>query len=263
MLATKFGMAMDEAGKLKGGSRRYIMRAVEASLKRLQDRLDRSLPAAPARSADADRGDAARASTISCARARCATSAAPTSPAWQVVEAQWTVDARATSTPSSRARTSTACSCASIERRARCRRCKHYGIGPAAVLPAGERPADRQVQAQRADAARARASRNTQRLADRYITERELADRREAAGIRAISAATRCSSWRSAGSPRRPTVASVIAGATKPEQIEQNVKAVDWALTRGGDRRDRQAERENIVLSDGYRIPPPDFCWLV
>jgi aryl-alcohol dehydrogenase-like predicted oxidoreductase len=29
----------------------------------------------------------------------------------------------------------------------------------------------------------------------------------------------------------RPMVASVIAGATKPEQLEQNVKAVEWQLT--------------------------------
>jgi aryl-alcohol dehydrogenase-like predicted oxidoreductase len=29
----------------------------------------------------------------------------------------------------------------------------------------------------------------------------------------------------------RPYVASVIAGATKPEQLEQNVKAVSWTLT--------------------------------
>ena len=28
----------------------------------------------------------------------------------------------------------------------------------------------------------------------------------------------------------RPCVASVIAGATKPEQLEQNVKAVSWIL---------------------------------
>jgi aryl-alcohol dehydrogenase-like predicted oxidoreductase len=35
VLATKFGLPMDEAGELKGASRRYIMRAVEASLKRL------------------------------------------------------------------------------------------------------------------------------------------------------------------------------------------------------------------------------------
>jgi aryl-alcohol dehydrogenase-like predicted oxidoreductase len=36
VLATKFGQQMDEAGEMKGGSRRYIMTAVEASLKRLR-----------------------------------------------------------------------------------------------------------------------------------------------------------------------------------------------------------------------------------
>jgi aryl-alcohol dehydrogenase-like predicted oxidoreductase len=35
VLATKFGLPMDDAGEIKGASRRYIMRAVEASLKRL------------------------------------------------------------------------------------------------------------------------------------------------------------------------------------------------------------------------------------
>jgi aryl-alcohol dehydrogenase-like predicted oxidoreductase len=30
---------------------------------------------------------------------------------------------------------------------------------------------------------------------------------------------------------RRPVVASVIAGATRPEQVEQNVRAASWALT--------------------------------
>jgi len=36
VLATKFGMAMNQAGTMKGASRRYIMSAVEASLKRLR-----------------------------------------------------------------------------------------------------------------------------------------------------------------------------------------------------------------------------------
>jgi aryl-alcohol dehydrogenase-like predicted oxidoreductase len=36
VLATKFGMPMDDAGKLRGASRRYITTAVEASLKRLR-----------------------------------------------------------------------------------------------------------------------------------------------------------------------------------------------------------------------------------
>ncbi len=36
VLATKFGMAMDDAGIRKGASRRYILSAVEASLQRLK-----------------------------------------------------------------------------------------------------------------------------------------------------------------------------------------------------------------------------------
>jgi aryl-alcohol dehydrogenase-like predicted oxidoreductase len=36
VLATKFGMAMDHGGRLRGGSRRYILDAVEASLRRLK-----------------------------------------------------------------------------------------------------------------------------------------------------------------------------------------------------------------------------------
>src|SRR6185436_10610329 len=36
VLATKFGNPMDEAGTMKGASRRYIMQAVEASLTRLK-----------------------------------------------------------------------------------------------------------------------------------------------------------------------------------------------------------------------------------
>ena len=36
VLATKFGLPMDDAGKLKGASRGYIMRAAEASLRRLK-----------------------------------------------------------------------------------------------------------------------------------------------------------------------------------------------------------------------------------
>jgi aryl-alcohol dehydrogenase-like predicted oxidoreductase len=35
VLATKFGLPMDGAGKLRGASRRYIVQAVEASLRRL------------------------------------------------------------------------------------------------------------------------------------------------------------------------------------------------------------------------------------
>ena len=36
VLATKFGWPMDDIGVLRGGSRRYLMRAVEDSLRRLK-----------------------------------------------------------------------------------------------------------------------------------------------------------------------------------------------------------------------------------
>jgi|SRR5579862_1630962 len=36
VLATKFGLPMDNTGKMKGASRRYVMQAVEASLRRLK-----------------------------------------------------------------------------------------------------------------------------------------------------------------------------------------------------------------------------------
>ncbi len=70
----------------------------------------------------------------------------------------------------------------------------------------------------------------TQRLADRYLTEQnwarteKLADFCEARGHTMVELAF---SWLLS----RPIVASVIAGATKPEQIEANVKSADWTLS--------------------------------
>jgi aryl-alcohol dehydrogenase-like predicted oxidoreductase len=71
---------------------------------------------------------------------------------------------------------------------------------------------------------------NTQRLADRYLTERnwaiaeKLGDFVESRGRTMLELAF---SWLLAQSP----VASVIAGATRPEQLEQNVKAGAWQFT--------------------------------
>jgi aryl-alcohol dehydrogenase-like predicted oxidoreductase len=71
---------------------------------------------------------------------------------------------------------------------------------------------------------------NTQRLADRYLTDRNweiaerLADFAETRGHTLLELAF---SWLLAQRP----VASVIAGATRPDQLEQNVKAGAWQLT--------------------------------
>jgi aryl-alcohol dehydrogenase-like predicted oxidoreductase len=70
----------------------------------------------------------------------------------------------------------------------------------------------------------------SKRLADRYLSEanwgkvERLMEFCHAHGHSLLELAF---SWLLA----RPMVASVIAGATKPEQVEQNVKAADWQLT--------------------------------
>ena len=71
---------------------------------------------------------------------------------------------------------------------------------------------------------------STQRLADRYLTERnwEIAERLgDFAAGRGHTMLELAFSWLLAQQP----VSSVIAGATRPEQLEQNVKAGNWQLS--------------------------------
>ncbi|HLZ02603.1 MAG TPA: aldo/keto reductase [Bradyrhizobium sp.] len=68
------------------------------------------------------------------------------------------------------------------------------------------------------------------RLRDRYVTPRneEIVEKLQAfAQARGHSMLELAFSWLAA----RPQVASVIAGATRVEQVEQNVKAIAWNLT--------------------------------
>jgi aryl-alcohol dehydrogenase-like predicted oxidoreductase len=69
-----------------------------------------------------------------------------------------------------------------------------------------------------------------QRAADRYLTDSNWAIVERLEGFAAERGHTLLElavSWLA----RRPQVASVIAGATKPEQVEANVRAAGWALT--------------------------------
>jgi aryl-alcohol dehydrogenase-like predicted oxidoreductase len=69
------------------------------------------------------------------------------------------------------------------------------------------------------------------RLRDRYVTDRneEIVEKLHAfAKLRGHSMLELAFSWLAA----RPQVASVIAGATRVEQVEQNVKAIAWHLTK-------------------------------
>jgi aryl-alcohol dehydrogenase-like predicted oxidoreductase len=88
ILASKFGSPMDDAGTMMGGSRRYIMSAVEASLKRLKTdwidlyQLHRPDPLTPAEETLRALDDLVRQGKIR--YIGCSTHAA-----WQLVGMQW------------------------------------------------------------------------------------------------------------------------------------------------------------------------------
>ncbi len=226
VLATKFAAPMDDSGEKLGGARRYIMNAVEDSLRRLQtDYIDlyqmhQTDPRTPIEETLRALDDLIRQGKvryIGCSNF----------PAWQMTEAAWT------------ARTSELHGFVSCQdeyslvfRKPETEllpAARHLGFGllpyfPLASglltgkyrrnvnLPAGTRLA------------------STQRLADRYLTDRnwEIAERLggfvESRGRTMVELAF---SWLLAQQP----VTSVIAGATRPEQLEQNVKAGGWSLT--------------------------------
>ncbi len=226
VLATKFCMPMDAAETLKGGSRRYIMQAVDASLMRLRTdyidlyqmhRMDPLTPIEESLRALSDLVTQGKIRYFGCSNFT----------GWRMVEAQWT--AKALGVPGF---VSAQDEYSLVKREheadlipALC----EYGLGllPYFPLASGLLTGKYRRNAPMPEGARLT---NTQRLADRYLSERnwviseKLADFAEAQGHTALELAF---SWLLAQRP----VASVIAGATKPEQIAQNVKAGGWKLT--------------------------------
>ena len=190
-------------------------------------RLDRSLPGAPPRSTDADRGDAARAR-----RARAAGQGA----LHRLLELFGAAgDRGAGHGEPARARglrlLPGRIQPAGARHRARtgaAAKARGMGSCPISRSPAASSPASTGA-ARRCR--RARGWRQNQRHAAEFINERNWRIVERARSVRRARAAAPCSNSRSAGCWRDPVVASVIAGATTPEQIEQNVRAADWTLS--------------------------------
>jgi aryl-alcohol dehydrogenase-like predicted oxidoreductase len=226
VLATKFAGPMDEGGEKTGGSRRYIMMAVEDSLRRLKTdwidlyqmhRVDPDTPIEETLRALDDLIRQGKVRYIGCSNFA----------AWQMTEASWTARlAGLNGFVSCQDEYSLVHRAPEAELIPAARKLG-FGMLPYfplasglltgkyrrnAPLPAGTRLA------------------STQRLADRYLTERnwevaeKLGDFAEARGHTMLELAF---SWLLAQSP----VTSVIAGATRPDQLEQNVKAGEWVLT--------------------------------
>jgi len=227
VLATKFGRPMDTAGKLQGASRRYIMDACEASLKRLQtDYIDLYWqhiedPLTPQEETMRAFDDLVRQGKVRYI-------ACSTLTAWQVVEANWIAQSQGLDhfiacqeRYSLLEREYEANMSAMVQAK---------GLGLIPFSPLGNGLLTGKYRRNQAMPPGARLT-TTQRMADRYLTERnwavveKLADFCAARGRSMLELAM---SWLAS----RPAVSSIIAGATRPEQLEENTRAVDWALTR-------------------------------
>ena len=244
ILATKFGMSMDPpeqaaTGTLKGASRRYIFAAVEDSLRRLRTdwidlyQLHQPDPLTPIEETLRALDDLIRQGKVryvGCSNL----------PAWQVVESEWTARHRGLNA-------SVSCQ---DEYSLLVRRIERdlvpamqaYGVGLLPYFPLASglltgkyhrgapAPADTRMA-------------SMQNLAARYLTEENwtITERlREFALQRGANLLDLAFSWLLS----RPQVASVIAGATRPEQLEQNVKAGEWRLSA-----EELAELDNITAA--------------
>jgi len=226
VLATKFCMPMADDGAKQGASRRYIISAVEASLRRLktdyidlyqQHRQDPLTPIDETLRALDDLVRAGKVRYIGCSNF----------PAWTMVEAQWTAK-----TEGLNPFVSCQDEYSLVVREAEkdlIPAARAYGMGLLPYFPLASGLLTGKYRRNASMPTGARLT-QTQRLADRYLNDRnweiseKLIDFAEARGHTALELAF---SWLLAQAP----VASVIAGATKPEQVAQNVKAGSWALT--------------------------------
>jgi aryl-alcohol dehydrogenase-like predicted oxidoreductase len=226
VLASKFCMPMDAAETLRGGSRRYIMQAVEASLGRLQTdyldlyqmhRMDNLTPIEESLRALSDLVTQGKIRYFGCSNFS----------AWRMVEAQWT--ARALGLPGF-VSAQDEYSLVKREHEADLMPAlREYGLGLLPYFPLASGLLTGKYRRNAPLPVGARLT-NTARSAERFLIDRnwviseKLADYAEARGHTVLELAV---SWLLAQAP----VASVIAGATKPEQIAQNVLAGGWVLT--------------------------------
>jgi aryl-alcohol dehydrogenase-like predicted oxidoreductase len=222
VLASKFGMAMDDREKM-GASRRYIMTAVEASLKRLKtDWLDlyqvhRPDPLTPIEETLRTLDDLVRAGKvryIGCSNFSAA----------QMVEAQ-----SAARHLNLNAFISAQDEYSLLKRgleRENLPAMQSYGLGLLPYFPL----ASGLLTGKHRRGAAASGTRLATAAFSAFMNDAnfDIVEKLEAfAKARGRSMLELAFSWLAA----RPTVASIIAGATKPEQIEANVKAASWELS--------------------------------
>jgi aryl-alcohol dehydrogenase-like predicted oxidoreductase len=225
VIATKVGLPMDAAGTKQGSSRRYIISAVDASLRRLKTdwidlyQLHMPDPLTPIEETVCALDDLVTQGKIR--YAGCSNFAA-----WQVTDAVWTAKSL-NRLPFIACQDEYSLLARDIEREL-LPALQRHGLGFLPYFPlasgllsgkyrGGAMPAGTRLQ-------------TTPGLKDLFLTVENLAAAEllaEFAEARGRTLLELAFSWLLA----RPPVASVIAGASNAEQVEQNVKAASWTLT--------------------------------
>ena len=226
VLATKFGNPMDDTGEKQGGARRYIMNAVEDSLRRLRTdwidlyqihSFDGRTPIEETLRALDDLVRSGKVRYIGCSNF----------PAWRLTEADWTARTHGLNRFVSNQDEYSLIFRAPEADLMPAARAAGMGMLPYFPLASGLLTGKYRRNAPMPPGTRLA---TTQRLAERYLTDRnwqiaeKLADFTASRGKTMVELAF---SWLLSRAP----VTSVIAGATKPDQLEQNVKAGTWKLT--------------------------------
>jgi aryl-alcohol dehydrogenase-like predicted oxidoreductase len=226
VLATKFGLPMDEAGKLRGASRGYIMSAVEASLTRLRTdwidlyQLHRPDPQTPIEDTLRALDDLVRQGKVRFVG--CSNLSAP-----EVSEAQDIAQRNGLATFVS-CQDEYSLLARDIEREL-VPAVKARGMSVLPYFPLASGLLTGKYQRGAPLPPGSRLAKNPRHAAD-FISERNwriVGELAAFAAQRGHSVLELAFSWLL----RDGVVASVIAGATSPEQVEQNIGAAGWTLT--------------------------------
>ena len=228
VLATKFGMQMNKEGTKKGASRRYIMAAVEASLRRLQtDWIDLYQLHAPdpltpmeetLRALD-DLVTSGKVRYIGCSNV----------PAWGVADAAWIAKTR-----DFNGFISCQDEYSVIVRKLEAElkpMTEHFGLGILPYFPlASGLLTGKFTKGQPLTEGTRLAAAQGSGYFDHFLTDEKfdiVAKLTEFAEARGHTILDLAFSWLLA----QPVIPSVIAGATKASQVAANVKAADWVMT--------------------------------
>jgi aryl-alcohol dehydrogenase-like predicted oxidoreductase len=226
ILASKCGMAMGDGPYLRGSSRRYIVNACEASLKRLAtDYLDLFQIHQPDPSTPEDETLSALDDLVRAGKVRYLGNS--NYAGWQVADAAWIARTHRY-TPYVSAQNEYSLLNRTVERDL-VPACRHFGVGvlPYFPLASGFLTGKYKRGSGLPEGTRLGAMKV---LADRLVNDANFDAIEKLEGFareREHTMVELAMSWLAA----QPEVSSVIAGATKPEQVSENVKSVNWKMT--------------------------------